>query len=223
MTDYAEARRTMVDRQIMTADVTDRAILRAIGEVPREMFAPPALQPLAYSDADLPLTKTKPGETPRYLVEPAILARLTQLAEIGPDDIVLDVGCGTGYSAAFLSLLANSVVALESDPELSAIATETLLELDIVNVAVVTGPLEAGYPSEGPYDVVLMAGSVEEVPEALLRQLKEGGRLVTIVGVGPAGMATIFTHSDGDFSRRSAFNAPAPPLPGFAKAKTFQF
>ncbi len=221
--DYEQARRTMVDRQIRTADVTDRAILTAIGEVPRELFAPPERRPVAYSDADLPITKAKPGETPRYLVEPTILARLAQLAEVGSDDIVLDVGCGTGYSSAFLSLLANSVVALESDPDLAVGATETLLDMDIGNVAVVTGPLEAGYPSEGPYDVILMAGSVEDVPEALLSQLKDGGRLVTIVGVGPAGMATIFTHVDGAVSGRPAFNAPAPPLPGFAKPKTFQF
>ncbi len=223
MTDYAEARRTMVDRQIRTADVTDRAILNALGEIPRELFVPRAVRSLAYSDADLPVTVAKPGVRPRYLVEPAVLARLTQLAEIGPDDIVLDVGCGTGYSAAFLSLLANSVVALESDPELAASATETLIDLDIVNVAVVTGPLEAGYPSEGPYDVVLMAGSVDEVPAALLGQLKEGGRLVTVIGTGPAGMATIFSRTDGDISRRAAFNAPVPPLPGFARPKTFTF
>lgn len=221
--DYEQARRTMVDRQIRTADVTDRAILSAIGEIPRELFAPQALRQMAYSDADLPITNAKPGETPRYLVEPTVLARLAQLAEIEADDIVLDIGCGTGYSSAFLSLLANSVVALESDPDLAASATETLIGLDIGNVAVVTGPLEAGYPSEGPYDVILMAGSVEDVPEALLAQLKEGGRLVTVVGTGPAGMATIYTHADGTVSGRPAFNAPAPPLPGFAKPKTFQF
>lgn len=222
MTDYSLARRTMVDRQIRTADVTDRRILRAIGEVPRELFSPVELRPLAYSDADLLLTKPGSGQG-RYLVEPTILARLIQLADIGEDDIVLDVGCGTGYSSAVLSLIANSVVALEEIDDLAEAATETLLELDIGNVAVLTGPLAEGFASEGPYDVIVMAAAVEEVPPALLDQLKKGGRLVTIVGQGPSGMATLFHRNGGEVSRRSAFSAPAPSLPGFAKPKTFQF
>lgn len=220
MTDYAQARRIMVDRQIRPADVTDRQIIAAIGEVPREMFAPAELRPLAYSDADLPLTE---GPAPRYLVEPAILARLIQLAEIDKDDIVLDIGCGTGYSSAVLSLLANSVVALEEDEALADIATETLLELDIGNVAVITGPLNQGYAAEGPYDVILMAGAVEEVPKGILDQLKPGGRLVTIVGQGPSGTATLFHRNGGEISGRSVFSAPTASLPGFEKPKSFQF
>ena len=128
MTDFAEARRTMVDRQIRTVDVTDADILDAIGGVPRELFVPPELRSLAYTDADLPIIQAKPGEGRRFLVEPAILARLIQLAEVGRDDIVLDIGCATGYSSAVLSLLSNSVVALETDPDLAGSATETLLE-----------------------------------------------------------------------------------------------
>ena len=222
MTDYALARRTMVDRQIRTADVTDRRILGAIGEVPRELFSPPELRPLAYSDADLPLTKPGDGAQ-RFLVEPTILARLIQLADIGEDDIVLDVGCGTGYSSAVISLIANSVVALEEDEGLAETATETLLELDIGNVAVLTGPLTEGYASEGPYDVIVMAGAVEEVPAMLLNQLKRGGRLVTILGKGPAGVATLFSRNGGEVSRRAVFSAPAPSLPGFTKPKSFEF
>ena len=223
MTDFAEARRTMVDRQIRTVDVTDADILDAIGGVPRELFVPPELRSLAYTDADLPIIQAKPGEGRRFLVEPAILARLIQLAEVGRDDIVLDIGCATGYSSAVLSLLSNSVVALETDPDLAGSATETLLDLDIGNVAVVTGALPAGYPSEGPYDVILLAGSVEDLPDALFDQLKEGGRLVTIVGIGPVGMANLFQKTAGEISHREAFNAPAPPLPGFSMAKSFQF
>ncbi len=223
MTDFAEARRTMVDRQIRTVDVTDADILDAIGGVPRELFVPPELRSLAYTDADLPIIQAKPGEERRFLVEPAILARLIQLAEVGRDDIVLDIGCATGYSSAVLSLLSNSVVALETDPDLAGSATETLLDLDIGNVAVVTGALPAGYPSEGPYDVILLAGSVEDLPDALFDQLKEGGRLVTIVGIGPVGMANLFQKTAGEISHREAFNAPAPPLPGFSMAKSFQF
>lgn len=223
MIDYAEARRTMIERQVMTVDVTDPAILAAFGEIPRERFAPPALRAVAYSDADIPITEAKPGEPRRYLVEPAILARLLQLAEIDENDIVLDIGCGTGYSSAILSLLANSVVSVEVEPELAAKASETLLDLDIVNVAVVPGPLTEGYAPEGPYDVILMAGAVEELPEALFAQLKDGGRLVTVLGTGPAGMAVVVYRVGDDISQRPAFNASLPPLPGFAKAKVFQF
>lgn len=222
MTDFKLARRTMVDRQIRPADVTNRNILKAIGETPREVFVPLELRPLAYSDADLPLTPAGSGGQ-RFLVEPAILARLLQLADVREEDIVLDVGCATGYSSAVLSLIANSVVALEEDERLAEAAAETLLELDIGNVAVLSGPLAAGYAPEGPYDVILVFGSVEEVPAELLGQLKRGGRLVTIVGTGPGGEATLFYRNGGEVSPRAAFNASAPALPGFAKRRSFAF
>lgn len=220
--DYEQARRTMVDRQIRTADVTDRAILSAIGEIPRELFAPQALRQMAYSDADLPITNAKPGETPRYLVEPTVLARLAQLAEIEADDIVLDIGCGTGYGAAVLARLAGAVVALEPDADLAAAATETLIDLGVDNAAVVTAAVDEGYPSAGPYDVILLEGSVESVPPALFDQLKAGGRLVAVIGPGPAGMATLY-RKNGDVAGRPAFNAPIPPLPCPPPAPTFVF
>ena len=156
-------------------------------------------------------------------MEPAPFARLLQIAEIGPDDIVLDAGCGTGYSAAILSRLASSVVALESDPALASAASETLLDLGIDNVAVVTGPIEGGYPSEGPFDVIVLEGAVETVPDALFDQLKEGGRLVGVVGFGRAAPAMVYTRTEGDIGGRSAFNAHVRPLPGFRKPREFVF
>ena len=213
----------MVERQIMTVDVTDRDILDAMGELPRELFVPAEVRELAYSDADLPLTSSGPGGLGRLLIAPATLARLVQLAAPRQGDIVLDIGCGSGYSSAVLAHLVSSVVAVEDDPALVAKATETLIELDIGNVAVVSGAPSEGYPAEGPYDVIFLGGSVAEVPGALLDQLKEDGRLVAIVGTGPDGMAVCFRRVGGAVSQRPAFSAAAPPIPGFNKPKLFQF
>jgi protein-L-isoaspartate(D-aspartate) O-methyltransferase len=151
------------------------------------------------------------------------LARLIQLAQIVETDIVLDVGCATGYSSAVLSRLAASVVALESDAELSRMATETLIDLGIGNVAVVSGALAGGYPAEAPYDVIVLGGAVGSVPESLTSQLKDGGRLVAVVGVAGAGAATLARRSGGEVSSWPAFNVSAAPLPGFGPANRASF
>jgi len=223
MTDFAAARTKMVDSQLRTEDVTDHDVLAAMGAVPRENFVPARLKALAYVDDDLPLAEAGAGRPARSLVRAAPLAKLIQAADVQPSDIVLDVGCATGYSSAVLARLANSVVALEADPALAAEATETLMKLGSDNVAVVTGPLEAGYPSEGPYDVIFVGGAVETVPDALLAQLKESGRLVAVVGLGRAAVATLFTRTDHEIGSRPLFNAFVPPLPGFARPKAFVF
>ncbi len=223
MEDYAAARVKMVDSQLRTTDVTDYAVLAAMGEIPRERFVPARMRPLAYIDEDLLVKEATGGAPARYLMEPAPFAGLVQLAEVAPSDIVLDIGCTTGYSTAVLARLANSVVALEADAELAALASRTLVDLGIANAPVVVGPLEDGYPSEGPYDVIFLGGAVEFVPDALFGQLKEGGRLVGVVGYGRAAAATMFTRTDSETGSRVAFNAHVRPLPGFAKPKAFVF
>lgn len=223
MNDFTVARTKMVDNQLRTQNVTDYAVLAAMGDVPREQFLPAALRPLAYIDTDLALGAASPEGPARYMMEPAPFARLSQLAEVGETDVVLIVGCGTGYSAAVLARLANSVVALECDVSLAGQASDILETLGVDNVAVVTGELEAGYPSEAPYDVIFIDGAVEVVPKPLLDQLKDGGRLVAVVGYGRSASGTIFRRSGDDIGRHVAFDADVQPLPGFRKPKAFVF
>jgi protein-L-isoaspartate(D-aspartate) O-methyltransferase len=223
MDDFAVSRAKMVDCQLRTEDVTDYAVLAAMGEIPREIFVSPRMRTLAYIDEDILLKESAGSLLSRYLMEPSPFARLVQLGEVEPSDIVLDVGCVTGYSTAVLARLANSVVAIEMDAELAALASEKLADLGVANAAVVTGPLEEGFPSEGPYDVIFLGGAVEFVPEALLAQLKEGGRLVAVVGYRRAAAATLFRRTGGEIGSRAVFNAHLRPLPGFARPKSFVF
>lgn len=221
--DFSERRVKMVDGQVRTTDVTDAAILSAMLSVPREAFVDTGQRELAYIDEDLRYASTADSDQPRYLMEPSPFAKLLQLAEVASNDVVLDVGCGTGYSAAVLSKLAGSVIALESDAALAAKATETLSSLGCDNVVVVSGALPAGYASEAPYDVIFVGGSAEQVPDALLAQLKEEGRLVVVEGHGNAGVARVFLKSGGAVTSRNAFNAAVKPLPGFNRTREFEF
>ena len=220
MTDFSLSRRKMVDTQLRTNDVTDHRVLDAIEAVPREKFVPSSRRAIAYIDEELPVGTETSG---RYLMRPHIFGKLVQLAEIRPDDVVLVIGAATGYSAAVVSKLAASVVALEENADLSASAGEVLIELGIDNAVVVEGKLTDGYASEGPYDAIVIDGSVEVLPEALLGQLKSGGRLVVIEGAGGAATAKLYRKSDDVASARFAFNAAAAALPGFQKDAAFVF
>jgi len=222
-TDFSEQRVKMVDGQIRTTDVTDAAILEAMLTVPREAFVSAKRRELAYIDEDIEIAPAAAGKLARYLMEPSPFAKLLQLAGVRSSDVVLDIGCGTGYSSAVLSRLASSVVALESDTVLAEQATSTLSQLGYDNVAVVQGALQAGYAAEAPYDVILINGAVEELPQALFDQLKEGGRLVAVEGLGNAGVARLFLKTTGVVTGRRAFNAAIRPLPGFERAHTFEF
>ncbi len=223
MTDFVELRRGMVDSQVRANDVTDLRIVGAMLEIPRERFVPEALRTFAYIDDDLAIRPAADGKPARHLMEPMILARLVQLADVQADNHVLDIGTGTGYSAALLSRLAQQVVALEEDAGLAATAAQTLSDLDVDNVAVMQGPLNEGWVPDASYDVIFLNGSVDEVPQALLDQLKDGGRLVCIVGRGGSARATVFTNVAGKIGEMPGFNGAVPALPGFESKPVFVF
>lgn len=215
MFDTVAARRMMVDGQIRTADVTDLDLIGAMLAVPRERFVPAALAEQAYRDSDIAIGGG------RALLKPMVLAKLIQAAGVGAGDHVLDVGCGSGYSTAVLARLAGSVVALEQDEGLARQARAALAETGGATVA--AGPLTAGWPAAAPYDVILLNGATEIVPEALGRQLKPNGRLAGIFGRGPTGKAMIYREIEGQLVGRAAFDAAASVLPGFVAPPAFVF
>jgi len=219
MVDAATQRLNMVESQVLTSDVTDHRILRAMRALPREEFVPSALAALAYMDEALPLNAT--GTHRRWLLAPRVQAKLLQLADIGDDDHVLDVGSATGYSAALIASFARSVIALECDEQLAAAARTTLGDGGIGNVSVVSGKLAAGWPGKAPYDAIIIEGSIDVPPEDLVDQLKDGGRLVAVVNDGGIGKATLWRRLGRSTDKRVAFDATAPELPGFAKTPAF--
>jgi protein-L-isoaspartate(D-aspartate) O-methyltransferase len=220
MSDFAAARRMMVDCQVRTSDVTDQRIIAAMLDLPRERFVPERNASLAYLDRDVAVTAGTPA---RRLLKPMVLAKLVQAAEIGPQDRVLDVACATGYSTALLARLARNVVALEEDVTLARHARENLAAVGVANAEAVSGPLPDGWQAGAPYDVIFVNGAAEVVPERLLRQLAEGGRLVGVVGRAPASKAVLYLASGGQASALPIFDAAAPPLPGFAEPPAFVF
>jgi protein-L-isoaspartate(D-aspartate) O-methyltransferase len=217
------ARLNMVESQLRTNKVTDEAVLEGFLTVPRERFVPQNLRGIAYVDDDVPLGGG------RVLIEPLVLARLLQFAEIGKDDKVLEIGCATGYATALLARIAASVVAVESDAQLLAAARANLAALGIGNVQLHDGPLNQGWRAGAAYDVILINGGVGEIPAAVSDQLAEGGRLVTVAEAAatPAesrcGQAVLMTRAEGRVSSRPVFDATVHPLPGFARAAAFVF
>ncbi len=208
---------SMISGQIKPNKVNDPRVLEAFETIPREVFVPTGLKEVAYVDGEL---EVAPG---RFNLEPMVLARLVSAAKVEPDDVVLDVGCATGYSAAILSRLANVVVAIEQDPELVEQATENLANLEIENAAVIERPLCEGCLKQGPFNVILMAGGVEEIPKILTDQLAEGGRLVTVKVENRIGRGHVVTKTGGKLSGRDIFDAHARILPGYEKARSFKF
>lgn len=220
MVDLAMQRKNMVESQVRPSDVTDRRIVAAMLEVPREAFVPAAFATLAYSDGDARVVAPGSGRFPRALMAPRVFAKLVDLAQLSAGDVVLDVGIASGYSAAVIGRMVETVVALECDAALAAEASKKLAALSQDNVAVVQGELEKGWPSAAPYDAIILEGSVSEVPEALLDQLKDGGRLVAVLS-GTSSTAAVWHKRGANADVRPAFDASAPPLPGFQRKPAF--
>lgn len=215
MTDFAARRTMMVDTQVRPNDVTKFPVIEAMLSIPREEFVPPARRPVAYSGENLDIGHG------RVLLEPRTLAKMVDALDVQPTDLVLDLGCGYGYSSAVIARMAEAVVAVEESPELAAEAESRLAGANVFNVAVLAGPLAEGCAKQAPYDAILIGGAVEEVPEPLLDQLKEGGRIAALFLEGSLGVARIGLKVNGRVNWRYAFNAHAPLLPGFTRQRGF--
>lgn len=217
MIDFAAAREAMVDCQVRPSDVTRFPIIEAMLNVPREEFIPAALKPIAYLGEHIPLA---PG---RVVLDPRVFAKMLDALNPGPTDLVLDVGCGMGYSTAVIARMSEAVVALEEDATLAARAEALLSEHSVDNAITETGPLAAGVAGQGPYDAIIIEGGIEILPEAILDQLKPGGRIVAIFLEGRGGQARLGLRIGRGIAWRRIFDASAPKLNGFAQAKTFEF
>jgi protein-L-isoaspartate(D-aspartate) O-methyltransferase len=221
MSDFLTARQKMVDGQVRPSDVTDLRIIDAMLAVPREAFVPENQRALAYLDLDLDVGET--GGAKRFLIKPVVIAKMLQAAEIAETDNVLVVGCASGYAAAVVAKLGSRVTATESDGALAAKARDVLAKLGFGNIAVCTAAAADGDEANAPYDVIVLAGATEVIPDRLYRQLRDGGRLVGVFAMSRPPRAMIVTHSHADFGDRALFDAAAPVLPGLERPPAFVF
>ncbi len=222
LSDSAVLRDTMVERQIRTFDVTDAGVLSRMKTVPRELFVDPPIASLAYSDARLTISGTRPRE----LTAPLILAKLLKEAHLSEADRVLVVAGATGYAAALIAGLAASVVSLDDDESLAARAEANFAALGLANAKSLCGPLEKGAPDDAPFDLILVDGVSQGEFSPFIGQLREDGRLVAIVSKTPGarvGRATLFRRAGDNLSARPVFEAAAGSLSAFAKPPQFLF
>lgn len=215
MTDFATQRRMMVDTQIRPSDVTKFPIIDAFLSVRREAFVPGDLIGVAYADTSMPLAPS------RAMLEPRDFAKMLDALDIQPTEMVLDLGCGLGYSAAIIAALAEAVIAVEEVDTLATDAQAILAEQGIDNAVLVHAPLTEGAPQHGPYDVITVQGAAEVMPQSILDQLKDGGRIAALFTQGALGEVRIGHKSGSKVTWRMAFNAGALVLPGYARAAQF--
>jgi protein-L-isoaspartate(D-aspartate) O-methyltransferase len=217
MADFAQRRRTMVDTQIRPSDVTSFTVIDAMLNVPREAFVPDEARDLAYVGGPISLGGA------RQLMEPRTIAKTLEALALTPADLVLEIGPGMGYTTALVARMAEAVVAVEEDADLAREAEAALSAQNVDNAAVLTGPLAEGSARNGPYDAIAIFAGVEEMPQAILEQLKEGGRIAAAFMEGPLGEVRLGVKTHGIVSWHMEFNATAPVLPGFARAPSFVF
>lgn len=215
MTDFAQRRTMMVDSQVRPNDVTSYPVIGAMLEVPREQFVPDTLRDVAYAEENLPLGNG------RVLLEARTFGRMLEALNIQSTDLVLDLGCGYGYSSAIIARIAEAVVAVDDNQSCTDEAQERLAAQEIFNVAVVQAELTEGCPDQGPYDAIVIEGAIEELPAAIADQLREGGRIIALFKEGNLGVARLGHKVDGRINWRFAFNATAPVLPGFVRRVQF--
>jgi protein-L-isoaspartate(D-aspartate) O-methyltransferase len=221
MSDFATVRQKMVDGQVRPSDVTDLRIIDAMLAVPREAFVPESQRALAYLDLDLDVGEA--GAARRFLIKPVVIAKMLQAAEIRETDNVLVVGCASGYAAAVVAKLGSRVTVTESDGALAAKASDVLAKLGFGNVTVRSAAAADGDEMNAPFDVIILAGATEIVPDRLYRQLRDGGRLVGVFAMSRPARAMIVTHSHADFGDRALFDAAVPVLPGLERPPAFVF
>jgi protein-L-isoaspartate(D-aspartate) O-methyltransferase len=217
MIDFTAARQAMVDCQVRPSDVTRYAIIEAMLWAPRELFVPKTRRDVAYAGAEIELA---PG---RVMLEPRTFAKMLEAAAIGSDDLVLDLAPGTGYSTAVIARMAEAVIAIELDADLADRAQTLLGELEVDNAVVSQGDPAAGDAAHGPYDVIFIDGAVAALPESLVGQLKQGGRLVALFRQGGVGQCCVLSRAGAGMSRRYVFDADAPLLAGFEQVTEFAF
>lgn len=218
---FEQARFNMIEQQIRPWNVLDGEVLQLLSTVKREDFVPPAHHALAFADLELPL---KSGTEGPCMLAPKVEARMLQDLALQPQDKVLEIGAGSGYMAALLAQRAQRVIALEIDPELVKLAKANLQKAGIHNAEVRQADGSQGAPVEGPFDAIVLSGSVAEVPHKLLEQLKVGGRLLAIVGEAPVMRATLVTRTgQAEYSTRAEWDTLAPRLQGFAEHSRFNF
>jgi protein-L-isoaspartate(D-aspartate) O-methyltransferase len=215
MTDFATRRRMMVDTQVRPSDVTEFPIIDAMLTIPREAFVPRDRIEAAYVSDNVPLGGG------RVLLDPRSFSKMLDALDLSNNDLVLHVGAGLGYGPAVIARIAEAVVALEDDAERVEEAQGILTEHGADNVILHEGPLVDGVAEHGAYDAILVEGGVEQVPAALIAQLKDGGRIACIFMDNALGTVRIGHKLDGRVTWRFAFNAGAPVLPGFEKKREF--
>ncbi len=215
MFDFEAARETMLDSQIRTNDVTDRAVQAAFMAVPRECFVPKSKIALAYGDTNVNLGGG------RFMLRPRDFAKMIDAADIQPTDIVLDIACGRGYSVAVMAHLAETVVAIEETDAAVERATKLLDKCKVTNGAVVQADLKAGAPEHGPFDVIFVNGAVTSIPQTWHDQLANGGRLVVARTEGPLCRVMVHTKTSDRVGERVVFDANIPALPGFEHKQEF--